>query len=108
MVPDRSIRDLVVLVALQSADSLQSFKSPLFDFGDLNLNLATACRYDNSLVEFTQIGRTQNDRTRWTSVKGWRKSGGYFIAVKEVFLLDQWWLGRQSVLQLEQEIALLS
>ncbi|KAI7745880.1 hypothetical protein M8C21_007301 [Ambrosia artemisiifolia] len=33
---------------------------------------------------------------------------GYFIAVKEVSLLDQGELGRQSVLQLEQEIALLS
>lgn len=34
--------------------------------------------------------------------------GGYFIAVKEVSLLDQGELGRQSVFQLEQEIALLS
>lgn len=34
--------------------------------------------------------------------------GGYFIAVKEVSLLDQGEQGRQSVLQLEQEIALLS
>ncbi|XP_021982823.1 mitogen-activated protein kinase kinase kinase 1 [Helianthus annuus] len=33
---------------------------------------------------------------------------GYFIAIKEVSLLDQGELGRQSVLQLEQEIALLS
>ncbi|KAI3785368.1 hypothetical protein L1987_44486 [Smallanthus sonchifolius] len=33
---------------------------------------------------------------------------GYFIAVKEVSLLDQGDLGRQSVFQLEQEIALLS
>ncbi|KAI3777337.1 hypothetical protein L1987_47137 [Smallanthus sonchifolius] len=34
--------------------------------------------------------------------------GGYFIAVKEVSLLDQGELGKQSVFQLEQEIALLS
>ncbi|KAM0063009.1 putative mitogen-activated protein kinase kinase kinase STE-STE11 family [Helianthus debilis subsp. tardiflorus] len=34
--------------------------------------------------------------------------GGYFIAVKEVSLLDQGEQGRQSVSQLEQEIALLS
>ncbi|PWA75118.1 mitogen-activated protein kinase kinase kinase 1 [Artemisia annua] len=34
--------------------------------------------------------------------------GGYFIAVKEVSLLDSGELGRQSVVQLEQEIALLS
>ncbi|KAK9054266.1 hypothetical protein SSX86_025344 [Deinandra increscens subsp. villosa] len=34
--------------------------------------------------------------------------GGYFIAVKEVSLLDQGELGRQSVSQLEQEIDLLS
>ncbi|XP_076953696.1 mitogen-activated protein kinase kinase kinase 1-like [Bidens hawaiensis] len=34
--------------------------------------------------------------------------GGYFIAVKEVSLLDQGELGRQSVFQLEQEISLLS
>ncbi|KAK1422177.1 hypothetical protein QVD17_25120 [Tagetes erecta] len=34
--------------------------------------------------------------------------GGFFIAVKEVSLLDQGELGRQSVFQLEQEIALLS
>ncbi|XP_076903553.1 mitogen-activated protein kinase kinase kinase 1-like [Bidens hawaiensis] len=33
---------------------------------------------------------------------------GYFIAVKEVSLLDQGEQGRQSVFQLEQEIALLS
>ncbi|GFY96872.1 MAPK/ERK kinase kinase 1 [Actinidia rufa] len=35
-------------------------------------------------------------------------SGGFFIAVKEVSLLDQGDQGRQSIHQLEQEIALLS
>ncbi|KAL6984461.1 mitogen-activated protein kinase kinase kinase [Sarracenia purpurea var. burkii] len=34
--------------------------------------------------------------------------GGFFIAVKEVSLLDQGDLGKQSIHQLEQEIALLS
>ncbi|XP_052201360.1 mitogen-activated protein kinase kinase kinase 1-like isoform X2 [Diospyros lotus] len=34
--------------------------------------------------------------------------GGFFFAVKEVSLLDQGDLGRQSIYQLEQEIALLS
>jgi mitogen-activated protein kinase kinase kinase 1 len=34
--------------------------------------------------------------------------GGFFVAVKEVSLLDQGELGRQSIFQLEQEIALLS
>lgn len=34
--------------------------------------------------------------------------GGYFIAIKEVSLLDQGEMGRQSIYQLEQEISLLS
>uniref|UniRef100_U7E245 Protein kinase domain-containing protein n=1 Tax=Populus trichocarpa TaxID=3694 RepID=U7E245_POPTR len=37
-----------------------------------------------------------------------RKHDGFFFAVKEVSLLDQGSQGKQSIYQLEQEIALLS
>ncbi|XP_071731373.1 mitogen-activated protein kinase kinase kinase 1-like isoform X2 [Rutidosis leptorrhynchoides] len=70
-------------------------------------NISTNGRFRNIAITHWQRGELLG-RGSFGSVYEGICDGGYFIAVKEVSLLDQGDLGRQSVVQLEQEIALLS
>ncbi|KAI3758632.1 hypothetical protein L6452_06199 [Arctium lappa] len=70
-------------------------------------NISTNGRFRHIAITHWQRGELLG-RGSFGSVYEGICDGGYFIAVKEVSLLDQGELGRQSVLQLEQEIALLS
>lgn len=70
-------------------------------------NVSTNGRFRNIKITNWQRGELLG-RGSFGSVYEGICDGGYFIAVKEVSLLDSGELGRQSVVQLEQEIALLS
>lgn len=70
-------------------------------------NISTNGRFRHIAITHWQRGELLG-RGSFGSVYEGICDGGYFIAVKEVSLLDQGEQGRQSVLQLEQEIALLS
>lgn len=70
-------------------------------------NISTNGRFRHITITHWQKGELLG-RGSFGSVYEGICDGGYFIAVKEVSLLDQGELGRQSVYQLEQEIALLS
>ncbi|XP_059630823.1 mitogen-activated protein kinase kinase kinase 1-like [Cornus florida] len=74
---------------------------------------------DSSSTDISPNGRIRRNITKWQkgSLLGRGSFGavyegiaedGFFFALKEVSLLDQGDLGRQSIYQLEQEIALLS
>ncbi|KAF6145512.1 hypothetical protein GIB67_004507, partial [Kingdonia uniflora] len=54
-------------------------------------------------TDFVSVLRDENEETAY-----YMRTDGVFFAVKEVSLLDQGSQGKQSILQLEQEIALLS
>ncbi|XP_024976121.1 mitogen-activated protein kinase kinase kinase 1-like [Cynara cardunculus var. scolymus] len=70
-------------------------------------NISTNGRFRHIAITHWQRGELLG-RGSFGSVYEGICDGGYFIAVKEVSLLDQGEQGRQSVLQLEQEIVLLS
>ncbi|KAK9066818.1 hypothetical protein SSX86_014141 [Deinandra increscens subsp. villosa] len=70
-------------------------------------NVSTSGRFKHIKITNWQRGQLLG-RGSFGSVYEGICDSGYFIAVKEVSLLDQGEQGRQSVLQLEQEIALLS
>ncbi|KAL7606527.1 hypothetical protein Lser_V15G19179 [Lactuca serriola] len=70
-------------------------------------NISTNGRFRHITITHWQRGELLG-RGSFGSVYEGICDGGCFIAVKEVSLLDQGEQGRQSVLQLEQEIALLS
>ncbi|KAL8217742.1 hypothetical protein R6Q57_021115 [Mikania cordata] len=70
-------------------------------------NISTNGRFRHITITHWQKGELLG-RGSFGSVYEGICDGGYFIAVKEVSLLDQGEQGRQSVSQLEQEIALLS
>lgn len=70
-------------------------------------NISTNGRFRHIAITHWQRGELLG-RGSFGSVYEGICDGGYFIAVKEVSLLDQGEQGKQSVLQLEQEIALLS
>ncbi|XP_076930719.1 mitogen-activated protein kinase kinase kinase 1-like [Bidens hawaiensis] len=70
-------------------------------------NISTDGRFRHIKITSWQRGQLLG-RGSFGSVYEGICDSGYFIAVKEVSLLDQGEQGRQSVFQLEQEIALLS